>query len=303
MPPAMGQPITVVEKPSSTPGVARFETNRSLTGMGHERYRVGRRHPRRPARRRAGPPPVRQRRRHRRPRQRQHGHRAPRRAGGRARSCSTSSAGSTSTTRPPATAPRHRAPRLLTSHPTARRPATRAFAFTPGPQRACWWCRSPTTSVGRGSEDECKGLAGRPRPSGRGRRAGEARRRRPPHAAHAAAGARGGGARPPRRRVGRGVHRVAGPPRHHPGAGQGGHPLPPRPRRRRGQGPGRHDDVQDRPGRPALRRRQGRRAVRPQPAVADRARAGHAPVHLRDQPHPRAPRTTSPPPTSTPTAG
>jgi hypothetical protein len=38
MPPAMGQPITVVEKPSSTPGIARFETNRSLTGMGHERY-------------------------------------------------------------------------------------------------------------------------------------------------------------------------------------------------------------------------------------------------------------------------
>jgi hypothetical protein len=38
MPAAMGQPITVVEKPSSTPGVARFETNRWLTGMGHERY-------------------------------------------------------------------------------------------------------------------------------------------------------------------------------------------------------------------------------------------------------------------------
>ncbi|HET9442821.1 MAG TPA: hypothetical protein VFO65_05820 [Acidimicrobiales bacterium] len=35
----MGQPITVVRKPSSTPGVARFEINRSLTGMGHERYR------------------------------------------------------------------------------------------------------------------------------------------------------------------------------------------------------------------------------------------------------------------------
>jgi hypothetical protein len=35
----MGQPINVVEKPSSTPGIARFETNRSLTGMGHERYR------------------------------------------------------------------------------------------------------------------------------------------------------------------------------------------------------------------------------------------------------------------------
>ena len=38
MPPAMGQPITVVEKPSHTPGIARIETNRSLTGMGHERY-------------------------------------------------------------------------------------------------------------------------------------------------------------------------------------------------------------------------------------------------------------------------
>ncbi|MDP8986795.1 MAG: NifU N-terminal domain-containing protein [Actinomycetota bacterium] len=35
----MGQPITVVEKPTATPGVVRFETNRSLTGMGHERYR------------------------------------------------------------------------------------------------------------------------------------------------------------------------------------------------------------------------------------------------------------------------
>jgi hypothetical protein len=34
----MGQPINVVEKPSNTPGVARFEINRSLTGMGHERY-------------------------------------------------------------------------------------------------------------------------------------------------------------------------------------------------------------------------------------------------------------------------
>ncbi|MDQ3575008.1 MAG: NifU N-terminal domain-containing protein [Actinomycetota bacterium] len=35
----MGQPVTVVEKPSLKPGVARFEINRSLTGMGHERYR------------------------------------------------------------------------------------------------------------------------------------------------------------------------------------------------------------------------------------------------------------------------
>ena len=34
----MGQPITVVEKKTSRPGVVRFEINRSLSGMGHERY-------------------------------------------------------------------------------------------------------------------------------------------------------------------------------------------------------------------------------------------------------------------------
>lgn len=34
----MGQPITVVSKPSSTPGIIRYETNRAITGMGHERY-------------------------------------------------------------------------------------------------------------------------------------------------------------------------------------------------------------------------------------------------------------------------
>jgi hypothetical protein len=34
----MGQPITVVEKPSSNPAILRVETNRPLTGMGHERY-------------------------------------------------------------------------------------------------------------------------------------------------------------------------------------------------------------------------------------------------------------------------
>ncbi|MGK2957048.1 MAG: hypothetical protein ACSLFB_01310 [Acidimicrobiales bacterium] len=34
----MGQPITVVEKPAARPGVVRFETNRNLTGMGHESY-------------------------------------------------------------------------------------------------------------------------------------------------------------------------------------------------------------------------------------------------------------------------
>lgn len=34
----MGQPIDVVDKPASKPGLVRFETNRSLAGMGHERY-------------------------------------------------------------------------------------------------------------------------------------------------------------------------------------------------------------------------------------------------------------------------
>lgn len=37
----MGQPITVVEKATGRPDVVRFELNRSLTGMGHERYRAG----------------------------------------------------------------------------------------------------------------------------------------------------------------------------------------------------------------------------------------------------------------------
>jgi hypothetical protein len=35
----MGQPVTVVEKPAARPGVIRYETNRVLSGMGHERFR------------------------------------------------------------------------------------------------------------------------------------------------------------------------------------------------------------------------------------------------------------------------
>ena len=42
-PGAMGQPVTVIEKPSSVGGVVRFEINRTLTGMGHERYLAGQR--------------------------------------------------------------------------------------------------------------------------------------------------------------------------------------------------------------------------------------------------------------------
>jgi len=40
---AMGQPIVVTENPSARPGVLRFEANRVLTGMAHERY--GKDHP------------------------------------------------------------------------------------------------------------------------------------------------------------------------------------------------------------------------------------------------------------------
>jgi len=34
----MGQLVTVIEKPSTRPGIVRYVLNRALTGMGHERY-------------------------------------------------------------------------------------------------------------------------------------------------------------------------------------------------------------------------------------------------------------------------
>ena len=34
----MGQLVAVTEKPSSSPGIVRFELNRTLTGMGHEYF-------------------------------------------------------------------------------------------------------------------------------------------------------------------------------------------------------------------------------------------------------------------------
>lgn len=37
----MGQPVTFLSSSSPKPGIVRFELNRSLTGMGHERYRAG----------------------------------------------------------------------------------------------------------------------------------------------------------------------------------------------------------------------------------------------------------------------
>lgn len=37
----MGEPVTVIQKDSARHGVVRFDTNRSFTGMGHERYERG----------------------------------------------------------------------------------------------------------------------------------------------------------------------------------------------------------------------------------------------------------------------
>lgn len=34
----MGQPVTVIQKKSSRADVVRYELNRSISGMGHERY-------------------------------------------------------------------------------------------------------------------------------------------------------------------------------------------------------------------------------------------------------------------------
>ncbi len=34
----MGQPVTLIKTASPRPGIVRFELNRNLTGMGHERY-------------------------------------------------------------------------------------------------------------------------------------------------------------------------------------------------------------------------------------------------------------------------
>jgi hypothetical protein len=37
----MGQIVNVVERPSSRPGMVRFETNRVLSGTGHDRFVAG----------------------------------------------------------------------------------------------------------------------------------------------------------------------------------------------------------------------------------------------------------------------
>ena len=37
----MGQPVTFLRTSSPRPGIVRFELNRTMTGMGHERYLAG----------------------------------------------------------------------------------------------------------------------------------------------------------------------------------------------------------------------------------------------------------------------
>jgi hypothetical protein len=39
----MGEIVEVIERPSPRPGIVRFETNRALSGMGHDRYVAGER--------------------------------------------------------------------------------------------------------------------------------------------------------------------------------------------------------------------------------------------------------------------
>ncbi|HMQ27223.1 MAG TPA: hypothetical protein PKA98_14625 [Acidimicrobiales bacterium] len=41
IPAVMGQPITAIEKPAARHGMVRFDLNRNLTGMDHERYVAG----------------------------------------------------------------------------------------------------------------------------------------------------------------------------------------------------------------------------------------------------------------------
>ncbi len=113
--------------------------------------------------------------------------------------------------------------------------------------------------------------------------------RRPQHPASPRAPARGVCAGAHGRRVRRGVHRMACPPRHHPWARQGRHPLPPRRRRRRGEGTRRGDDLQDGHPRSALRRRQGRCALRSRTSLSlPELERLDAPLHLRDQPAARS---------------
>ena len=72
------------------------------------------------------------------------------------------------------------------------------------------------------------------------------------------------------------------------GPGKGGIRFHPRRRRARGHRARGGDDVQDRGDEPPVRRREGRRALRPDGAVARRARAPHPALHVGDHAAARA---------------
>ena len=108
------------------------------------------------------------------------------------------------------------------------------------------------------------------------------------HPAGVQEGGRGLGPDHARRRLRPRVHRL---PRHAQRRArpvQGRHPLPPGRHARRGQGALDVDDLEVRADGPAVRRRQGRRRLRPEDDVARRARADDAPLHLRDHQRDRA---------------
>ena len=108
---------------------------------------------------------------------------------------------------------------------------------------------------------------------------------------------RGAGAGPghARRREDPRLQRLPRPAQRRARALQGRHPLPPRGRPRRGARARHADDVEDRGRRDPVRRRQGRRELRPARARRGRAAADHALVHRQDREgarpaarHPRA---------------
>ena len=80
----------------------------------------------------------------------------------------------------------------------------------------------------------------------------------------------------------RSLHRLSRPVQHHARPGEGRHPLSPGRHPRRGHGARGLDDVEVRRRAHPVRRRQGRRHLRPDEDVAARARGAHAPLHRRD---------------------
>ena len=76
-------------------------------------------------------------------------------------------------------------------------------------------------------------------------------------------------------------HGLSGAVQHLARSGQGRHPLRHRRHARRSEGAGRVDDLEVRGGQHSVRRRQGRRGLRPVHAVQRRAGADHPPLHLR----------------------